>query len=46
MHIPLHCHGVKSHHQPMQAASRLQELEDREEVRGALEGMMSASHDA
>jgi hypothetical protein len=30
----------------MQAASHLQELEDQEEVKGTLEGMMSASHGA
>lgn len=43
--VPLHSHGVKSHHQPMQAASHLQELED-QELRGTLEGMISASHGA
>ena len=41
--VPWHFHGVESHHQPMQAASRWQGLEGQVELRGSSKGLMAVS---
>lgn len=44
--LPLHCHGVEAHHQPKLVASYWQELEDQDQVREILGGLMTFSHGA